>query len=61
MKQYDGVDFTFKDKHPEDYTIIFFDDIMYQEYRNKLWNECDLIFIKGNRVDAGLVMTYFKS
>lgn len=61
LKQYDGVDFTFKDKRLEDYTIAFFDDIMYKEYLNKLWNEYDLIFIKGNRVDAMPIMTYFKS
>lgn len=64
MKQYDGVDFTFKEKRPQDYKIIFFGNVMYEEYRNKLWNEYDLIFIKGNR--PGLetimpIMTYFKS
>jgi hypothetical protein len=61
LKQYDGVDFTFKVKRPEDYKIYFFDDVMFKEYHNKLWNECDLIFIKGNRVDAVPIMTYFKS
>jgi hypothetical protein len=55
LKHYDGVDFTFKNKCPHDYTVKFLNDIMYQEYRNKLWNEYDLIFIKGNRVNVNAI------
>ena len=31
--------------------LIKLDDLMYQKYRNKYWNEYDLVFIKGNRVN----------
>ena len=48
---YKGVDFTFRTRQPEDYGIEFMDDIMYEKYRNTLWNEYDLVFIKGNRID----------
>jgi hypothetical protein len=63
LKQYDGVDFTFKGKQPHDYKITFFGDIMNEECRNKLWNEYEQIFIKGNRnfVPLTPIMTYFKS
>ena len=47
---YDGVDFTFKDKQPEEYNIAFHDDIMTSDFRNVVWNEYQLVFIKGNRV-----------
>jgi hypothetical protein len=46
---YTGVDFTFKSKTPEQYNIPFYGDIMFPKYRNKLWSEKRLIFIKGNR------------
>jgi len=50
FSHYKGVDFTFKNKKPEEYNLPFLDDIMFQEHRNKLWNEYQLVFIKGNRV-----------
>ena len=34
----------------KDILIHFLNDIMYQNFRNVLWNEYDLVFIKGNRV-----------
>jgi hypothetical protein len=51
LKIYDGVDFTFKNKKPHEYNINFLDDVMYEIYRNKIWNEYQLVFIKGNRVN----------
>ena len=33
------------------------DDIMFQPYYNIIWNEYDLVFIKGNRINLD---TYFK-
>jgi lipopolysaccharide biosynthesis protein len=49
FEYYKDVDFTFSDKTPEDYNINFLDDIMYPHHRNKLWNDYQLVFIKGNR------------
>jgi len=49
LPYYNGVDFTFKNKPPEEYDIIFLDDLMYREHRDVLWNEYQLVFIKGNR------------
>lgn len=51
---YNNVDFTFKNKTPEEYNIPFLNDIMYLECRNILWNEYQLVFIKGNRVNISL-------
>lgn len=47
---YHNVDFTFKHKKPEEYNIPFYNDVMFSTYRNVLWNEYQLVFIKGNRV-----------
>jgi hypothetical protein len=49
MKYYKNVDFTFRNKKPKDYNIRFFNDVMYPMYRNEIWNEYELVFIKGNR------------
>ena len=49
LSYYNDVDFTFKNKLPEQYPLLFFNDIMYNHYRNTLWNEYELVFIKGNR------------
>lgn len=49
MRYYDGVDFTFQTKKPEDYNINFLGDVMYNGHRGHLWNEYELVFIKGNR------------
>ena len=49
MNYYKDVDFTFTNKRPEEYNIHFLYDIMYPRYRNLVWNEYELVFIKGNR------------
>ena len=49
LQYYNNVDFTFKNKKPNQYNIIFLNDIMYKYFRNILWNEYQLVFIKGNR------------
>lgn len=49
LPMYDGVDFTFANKKPADYNTAFLDDIMYPKFKNSLWNEYQLVFIKGNR------------
>jgi hypothetical protein len=49
MKYYKDVDFTFNNKTPEEYNIKFLNDIMSSEFRNSLWNEYGIVFIKGNR------------
>ena len=50
MKYYKNVDFTFRNKKPNDYNIDFLNDVMYpQFYIQKTWNEYELVFIKGNR------------
>ena len=52
LQYYKNVDFTFTNKKPKDYNIIFLDDIMYPPYNNTLWNVNELVFIKGNRVQV---------
>lgn len=47
---YNGVDFTFSQKQPNEYNIQFFEDIMSPPYRHHLWNDYELVFIKGNRI-----------
>ena len=49
---YKDVDFTFRSKNPKECNneYLFFDDIMYQEFRNSVWSEYELVFIKGNRI-----------
>jgi hypothetical protein len=49
LPHYKDVDFTFKNKRPEEYNIAYLDDIMFKHVRNILWNEYQLVFIKGNR------------
>jgi len=46
---YKDVDFRFKDKLPYEYEINFLSGIMDPNYRNGIWNEYQLVFIKGNR------------
>jgi len=46
---YKGVDFTFSTKKPEEYNITFLKDILFEQYRNVVWNEYQLVFVKGNR------------
>lgn len=52
LPYYNGVDFTFRSKSPAEYGIPFLDDVMYPRYRGELWNEHQLVFIKGNRVEV---------
>jgi hypothetical protein len=52
---YRGVDFTFRNKSPEEYSIPFYNDLMYSHYYNVLWNQYELVFIKGNR---GIPVSY---
>lgn len=48
---YNGVDFTFKSRSPDSYSIEFLDDIMYKEFKEStLWNLTDIVFTKGNRI-----------
>jgi hypothetical protein len=47
---YKNIDFTFSNKTPQEYGIKFLGDIMFQKFKNILWNEYDLVFIKGNRI-----------
>jgi hypothetical protein len=47
---YQKVDFTFSTKKPKDYDIKFLDNVMCNDrYHNTLWNEYQLVFIKGNK------------
>lgn len=51
MSQYQGVDFTFKSKPIAAYRgNIWVDEIMQTQYRNVIWNEYQLVFVKGNRL-----------
>jgi hypothetical protein len=52
---YRDVDFTFSKKSPEEYNITYFNDLMYEPYRGPIWNEHQLVFIKGNRVPINYV------
>ena len=58
LQYYDNVDFTFQTKKPEEYGIKFLDDVMYPSFRNSLWNEYELVFIKGNRVSIDFSSGY---
>jgi lipopolysaccharide biosynthesis protein len=50
LPQYKGVDFRFHERSPESYGIQFLDDVMFQGFRGSLWNEFQLVFVKGNRI-----------
>ena len=49
-KDFKDIDFTFCNKRPEEYTFQHINDVMYPKFRNVLWNEYDLVFVKGNRI-----------
>jgi hypothetical protein len=49
---YEGVNFTDSQTF-NNYTVTY-DDVMFECYRGKLWNEYDLVFIKGNRIPNNL-------
>ena len=51
FKYYNNVDFTFNNKNPNEYNIEYYNDIMYPPFRNVLWSDYDLVFIKGNRLN----------
>ena len=50
LQLYKNVDFTFKNKKPEEYAIEFTGDIMSNQFINILWNIYEVVFIKGNRI-----------
>lgn len=50
MSQYKDVDFTFRTKPVSSYGNIWLDEIMQTQFRNIYWNEYQLVFIKGNRL-----------
>jgi len=54
LLHYKNVDFTFKSKNPEKYNIDFLGDIMFEQYKNSLWNEYQLVYIKGNRINVNI-------
>jgi len=45
LSQYLNIDFTLKTPS----NVQFRGDLMYNKFRNELWNEYELVFIKGNR------------
>ena len=50
MTYYKYVDFTFKTKQPHEYEKPFLDNVMRDSScRNIIWNEYELVFIKGNK------------
>ena len=51
LPYYQGVDFTFKTKKPNEYAN-FLDDVMKPKYENRLWTKEQLIFVKGNRIQC---------
>jgi hypothetical protein len=54
MKYYNDVDFTFKKKTPDEYIRPFIGDIMWPDKYGKIWNEYELIFVKGNRINVSV-------
>ena len=54
MKYYDGVDFTFKYKSPEEYTRSFIGDVMWPQSQDRFWNVYELVFVKGNRINVSI-------
>jgi hypothetical protein len=44
LQHYNGVDF----RHP--IPVLLLDDIMFPNYRDKLWTDQGLVFVKGNRL-----------
>jgi len=50
LQYYEGVNFTFQSKKPEDYSFPFIGDVMDLKYRGRMWKDEELVFIKGNRI-----------
>ncbi len=54
-----GVDFTFRDKPPSEYKHMDLEHEATRMYRhNKYWNEYELVFIKGNRLELLPILSY---
>ena len=51
LPRYKDVDFTFSCKKPSEYKIQFLGDVMFQHFKDSLWNVYELVFIKGNRIN----------
>jgi hypothetical protein len=51
LSYYKDVDFTFRYKKPNEYNIIFLDDVMFPN-NETIWNKYELVFVKGNRVNV---------
>lgn len=51
LPQYKGVDFTFTTKKLSAYYNVTWHDVMNRESRNVAWNEYQLVFVKGNRLE----------
>lgn len=49
MPQYKNVDFTFTSKTPSECGIQLLGDIIWNQFKGVLWNENDVVFVKGNR------------
>jgi SAM-dependent methyltransferase len=49
MSYYKGIDFTFSFKQPEACRKVFLDDPVMPPYYRRLWDEYQLVFVKGNR------------
>lgn len=49
MSHYKNVDFTFRDKAPDQYSISWLPDPCYKQYQSKIWRNNELVFLKGNR------------
>lgn len=52
LSYYKDVDFTFRSKKPSEYNMEFLDDVMFQNFKDTLWNVYEIVFIKGNRVNV---------
>ena len=65
LKCYKGVDFTFSNKKPSDYNIRYYNDIMQNSARNRLWKLNEVVFIKGRgavgRVGRGVRDRHMRS
>jgi hypothetical protein len=55
LRMYKNVDFTFSSKKPEEYNINFLGDIMFPNFRNVLWNDYEVVFVKGNRIPLQII------
>jgi hypothetical protein len=54
LRYYKNVDFRFINKKPEEYNMDYLHDVMYPQFRNVYWNEYDVVFLKGNRINLGI-------